>query len=75
MAAGGDAPRYRVGFTRPALKEFQDLPRPVQMRIAPRITTPAGNPRPHGVEELKGEDDQYRIRVGDHRDVYRRGGN
>jgi len=70
MAAGGDAPRYRVEFTRPALKEFGDLPRKAQERIAPRIDALAVTPRPRGVEKLKGVDDQYRIRVGDYRVVY-----
>ncbi len=70
MAAGGDPPRYHVEFTRPALKEFHDLPRRVQERIGPRIGALAENPRPHGVEKLEGEEDLYRIRVGDYRVVF-----
>jgi len=64
------SPRYTVEFARPALREFQDLPRAVQQRIAPKITALAEDPRPVGVDKLKGQSDQYRIRVGDYRVVY-----
>jgi mRNA interferase RelE/StbE len=70
VAAGDDAPRYRIEFTRPAMKELADLPRKVRERIAPRIDALTVNPRPRGVEKLKGEDDLYRIRVGDYRVIY-----
>jgi mRNA interferase RelE/StbE len=70
VAAGDAIPRYRVEFTGPAIKEFADLPRKVQERITPRVNGLAVNPRPRGVEKLKGEDDLYRIRVGDYRVIY-----
>jgi mRNA interferase RelE/StbE len=70
VAAGEDAPRFRVEFTRPALKALADLPQKVQERIAPRIDALAVDPRPRGVEKLEGEDDLYRIRVGDYRVIY-----
>jgi mRNA interferase RelE/StbE len=63
-------PRYTVEFARPALREFQNLPRPAQERVAPRIDALAGDPRPRGAKMLKGQPDLYRIRVGDYRVVY-----
>lgn len=66
----GPPPRYRVEFARAALKEFRALPREAQESIAPKINALAENPRPHGVEKLKGQVDQYRIRAGDYRVVY-----
>jgi mRNA interferase RelE/StbE len=63
-------PSYRLEFAPSARKQFLGLPRDVQERIAPRISALADEPRPHGAEKLKGQDDQYRIRVGDYRVVY-----
>jgi mRNA interferase RelE/StbE len=68
--APDEAPRYRVEFTRPAIKELQDLPRNVQERILARAEALAINPRTHGTEKLSGADDLYRIRVGTYRVVY-----
>lgn len=68
MATGGTD--YTVEFTRPALKEFLALPRDAQEQIGPRINALAQNPRPRGVEKLKGVEGQYRIRVGRYRVVY-----
>ncbi len=70
MATGEPDRPYRVEFARPALKEFEALPRQAQERIAPRITALAEDPRPRGVEKLKGQSDQYRIRVGSYRVIY-----
>ena len=67
MSTGPEDRRYQVEFTRPALKEFRDLSREAQQRIAPHITDLSQNPRPQGVEKLQGQDDQYRIRVGNYR--------
>lgn len=70
MAAGGGEPRYTVEFSRPAARELAGLPQDARQRIAARIDALAVNPRPNGVEKLKGEDDQYRVRVGDYRVIY-----
>ncbi|MEL6604083.1 MAG: type II toxin-antitoxin system RelE/ParE family toxin [Cyanobacteria bacterium J06614_10] len=61
---------YQVEFTKRANKQFQALPSQVRKRIAPRIASLAQNPRPAGVVKLSGEDNAYRIRVGDYRVVY-----
>ena len=67
MATG---PRYRVEIMRPALKQLAALPREEQERVTADINALADDPRPRGVEKLKGEDDQYRIRVGPYRIIY-----
>lgn len=70
MATGTEERKYRIEFTSPATKQFRDLPSKVQDRISPHIDALAANPRPHGALKIKGEDDQYRIRVGSYRVVY-----
>src|SRR4051794_16463867 len=67
MATG---PRYRVEIDRTALKQLSALPREDQERIAAHVNALADDPRPHGVEKLKGFVDQYRIRVGSYRVIY-----
>lgn len=61
---------YRLDFTRAARKQFLNLAKPVQKRIAPRVDALATDPRPHGVKKLQGGKDLYRIRVGDWRIIY-----
>ena len=61
---------YKIEFTKKANKQFQSLPPHVKKRISPKIENLAQNPRPQGVVKLSGEDDAYRIRVGDYRVVY-----
>ena len=70
MASAPEEPRYRIEFTHPALQEFRELPRKIRTRIASRIDALAENPRPRGAEKLKGADDHYRIRIGNHRVIY-----
>ncbi|MEM9091245.1 MAG: type II toxin-antitoxin system RelE/ParE family toxin [Cyanobacteria bacterium P01_F01_bin.53] len=61
---------YRIEFTKRANKQFQALPAQIQKRIAPKIDALAQEPSPQGVVKLSGEDNAYRIRVGDYRVVY-----
>lgn len=61
---------YRIEFIKRAAKQFKDLPHREQQRIGLKIDGLASNPRPDGVVKLAGEDDLYRIRVGDYRVVY-----
>ena len=61
---------YRVNFSKMAERQFRNLPRTVQSRIAPRIDALADDPRPPGVVRLSGREDLYRIRVGDYRVLY-----
>lgn len=61
---------YRVNFSKAAERQFRNLPRGVQSRIAPRIDALAVDPRPPGAVRLSGREDLYRIRVGDYRVLY-----
>ena len=49
---------------------MRSLPRAAQVRIAPKIEALADEPRPPGVKKLAGEEELYRIRVGDYRVIY-----
>lgn len=57
---------YVIQVARPAVRQFRSLPRTVQKRVRPHISTLAENPRAPGSRKLVGEND-YRIRVGDYR--------
>ena len=61
---------YTIEFSHRARRQFKDLPKQVQVRLKTRIDALSENPRPRGVEKLKGEDDLYRIRIGDYRVIY-----
>lgn len=61
---------YRIEFAKPAVKQFKALPPQDQQRLKPKIDALAQEPRPAGMVKLSGEDDLYRIRVGDYRIVY-----
>jgi mRNA interferase RelE/StbE len=61
---------YRIEFAPAADRQFRKLPRDIQARLKVRIDALMGNPRPRGVEKLQGEDDHYRIRIGDYRVIY-----
>ena len=61
---------YSVVFLETAWKELQRLPSPVQRRIERAIDALAEVPRPPACTKLVGEEDLYRIRVGDYRVIY-----
>ncbi len=61
---------YTVEFTRKANKALLKLPSEVQQRLVRAAEELEEDPRPHGTKKLKGEDDLYRIRVGDYRILY-----
>lgn len=61
---------YRIEFTKQAAKLFKKLSNQDRQKLKPKIDALAQNPRPSGVVKLSGEDDLYRIRVGDHRVIY-----
>ena len=46
------------------------LPESVQRRIAEAADALGSNPRPRGCLKLKGDDELWRIRVGDYRILY-----
>lgn len=62
--------RYRIELKPSAAKALAGIPHPDRLRIARRIDALAGDPRPAGAVKLAGEDELYRVRVGDYRIVY-----
>lgn len=61
---------YTVRITRPAKQALRKIDRKDQQRIAARINQLAADPRPEGTRKLSGEQDLYRVRVGDYRVIY-----
>lgn len=61
---------YRIELAPRAKRDLKKLPVDVRRRLAPHIDALANNPRPPGVVKLSGEEDTYRIRVGEYRIVY-----
>jgi mRNA interferase RelE/StbE len=61
---------YRVEVARRAVKAIAKLPRPEQQRVRAAIDLLAQTPRPPGCVQLAGEEDAYRVRVGDNRILY-----
>ena len=61
---------YRVEFTPRAARDFKALDGSVRGRIARRIDTLADNPYPQGIKKIEGEEELYRLRVGDYRISY-----
>lgn len=61
---------YAITFARSARKELEALPPKVGQRILGKIDLLVTTPRPSGVKKLHGEDNLWRIRVGDYRVIY-----
>ena len=68
--ADGAVKRYRVEIESRAERVFRGLSTPVQKRVGTAMRGLGDNPRPHGCLKLKGEEDAWRIRVGDYRVIY-----
>jgi mRNA interferase RelE/StbE len=62
--------RYQIEFTSSAAKAFGKLTDDVRQRLADTIDALADDPRPPGVEKLRGSESAYRVRVGDYRILY-----
>jgi mRNA interferase RelE/StbE len=58
--------RYAVHVKRSAEKELDALPARARNRISQQLLALEADPRPHGVEKLRGQE-AYRLRVGDYR--------
>ena len=61
---------YRIEFAPKADRQFKALERSLQVRLARRINSLVENPFPQGIKKLAGEEDLYRLRVGDYRIIY-----
>ena len=62
--------RHRIELKPSAAKSLARLPVDLQQRIVRALETLAGDPRPHGVVKMAGDDNLWRVRVGDFRIVY-----
>jgi len=62
---------YKIHIAAEAEETLISLPRKIQRQISEKIDMLTQNPRPPGVEKLKGLADLYRIRSGDYRIVFR----
>jgi mRNA interferase RelE/StbE len=63
-------PSYSVIYKPSADKALRKLPEKAQRRIVAASEALADNPRPPGAVKLHGDDDLWRIRVGQYRVVY-----
>ena len=61
---------YEIVFARTARKEIEAIDSKTSARILRRIESLSIDPRPSGCEKLKGEDNLWRIRIGDYRVIY-----
>jgi mRNA interferase RelE/StbE len=61
---------YHIEFVKQAAKQLKSLSTEEQQRIKIKIDALADVPRPDGVVKLAGEDNLYRIRVGNYRIIY-----
>ena len=61
---------YKVLFKPSAERALRKLPQEVQRRIVGEVATLAYDPRPAGVVKLAGDENLWRIRIGDYRVVY-----
>jgi mRNA interferase RelE/StbE len=61
---------YRIELTPKAERDFNSLDGSVRRRIKQRIDSLAENPFPSGIKKIEGEDELYRLRVGDYRILY-----
>lgn len=65
------ARRYTVELTPAAAKQVRKLDAQTGRRILVAVGALADDPRPHGHLKLADDPEEYRIRVGEYRVVYR----
>ncbi|MBI2827616.1 MAG: type II toxin-antitoxin system RelE/ParE family toxin [Planctomycetia bacterium] len=63
-------PGYAIEFLASADRALRRLPVTIQRRIIAAVDRLADNPRPRGSAKLAGEEDAWRIRVGEYRVLY-----
>jgi mRNA interferase RelE/StbE len=61
---------YRITFSRSARKDLEKLSPQVVNRIFKKIELLHQNPRPKGIRKIAGNNDLWRIRIGDYRVIY-----
>ncbi|BAZ16644.1 hypothetical protein NIES4071_85220 [Calothrix sp. NIES-4071] len=61
---------WKVEYTKRFLKDLADLPEDIQAKIEPIVFQELESENPFNIgylEKMKGYDDKYKIRVGNHR--------
>lgn len=61
---------YSISIGRTAQKELEKLDIGIVNRIFPKIEALANTPYPQGCIKIQGQDNLWRIRVGDYRVIY-----
>ena len=61
---------YTIQLKPAAIRELIKLPKDVQRSIRSRIDALANNPFPPDAKKLEGEEEFYRIKIGDCRIIY-----
>ena len=61
---------YKLFFKASAEKELRRISKSFLQKILQKIETLSAQPRPHGVQVLRGDERYYRLRQGDYRIVY-----
>ena len=62
---------YQVRFSKESHKALNSLEAKLAMRIANAIKKLATDPRPQGCRKMVGSENDYRIRIGDYRVIYK----
>jgi len=62
---------YEVTIRKSAIKQLSKLPAKEALWLSKELSKLADNPRPEGCKKLKGYKNQYRIRVGNYRAIYK----
>ncbi len=62
--------RYEILFAPSVERALRKLPTDAQRRIVRAVEALSDDPRPDGVKKLAGDENLWRIRVGDYRIVY-----
>lgn len=61
---------YEIVIKKSAAKRIATLPKAIKESVFSNIFELSDEPRPSGCKKLKGEDNAWRIRVGDYRIIY-----
>ncbi len=62
--------KFRVELAPPARKQIAGLDKTIATRILRKLDELAEDPRPAGCKKLQGDDNLWRVRVGDYRIVF-----
>ncbi|MBI3307669.1 MAG: type II toxin-antitoxin system RelE/ParE family toxin [Candidatus Omnitrophica bacterium] len=62
---------FKLFFKASAEKELRSIPKPYLGKIIQKIQNLSYQPRPPGIQMLRGDDRYYRLRQGDYRIIYK----